>query len=165
MGDFSKFQRAKVYKRLPVVFSRSEVHRLLDNLTGTSWLMASIMYGAGLRIQECISLRVKDIDPHYGTITVHDAKGFKCRVTVFPQRLNEPFKQHLNERKKLFDGICKMKKEERLYQIDCLRSPPMQEQDLHGSIYFRLILSDLIQSAKICAAGIAHHRHYKKNLK
>lgn len=104
LGDFSKFQRAKEYKRLPVVFSRNEIQRLFEHLTGTAWLMASIMYGSGLRIQECSTLRVKDIDPYYGTITVHDAKGFKCRVTVFPNRLNEPFKQYLSERKKMFEN-------------------------------------------------------------
>ena len=85
LGDFSKFQRARAYKRLPVVFSRNEVKRLMEHLTGSAWLMASIMYGSGLRIQECCNLRIKDIDPHYGTLTVHDAKGFKCRVTVFPK--------------------------------------------------------------------------------
>jgi integron integrase len=102
LGDFSTMNRAKEKERLPVVFSRNEIERLFSHLSGTAWIMASIMYGSGLRILECCNLRVKDIDLQYGTVTVHDTKGFKSRVTVFPLKLKDPVKNYLRERQKQF---------------------------------------------------------------
>jgi integron integrase len=81
--------RAKRPERLPVVLTRDEVRRLLSELGGTSWLMASLMYGAGLRLLECVELRVKDVDLAKREIRVRDGKGRKDRVTVIPSRLIE----------------------------------------------------------------------------
>ena len=69
--------RARRPERLPVVLTRPEVHALLSRLTGSVWLMASLMYGAGLRLLECAELRVKDIDIATGEIRVRDGKGAK----------------------------------------------------------------------------------------
>ena len=68
-------QRAKRPSRLPVVFTREEVQAILRNLDGTKWLMASLLYGAGLRLTGCLRLRVKDIDFGYSQIVVRDGKG------------------------------------------------------------------------------------------
>ena len=88
-------QRAKKPQHLPVVFTRAEVKALLARLEGTSWLMASIIYGGGLRLLECLRLRVKDIDFEYGQILIRDAKGQKDRVTILPRALMDPLRTHL----------------------------------------------------------------------
>ncbi len=88
-------QRAKKPSRLPVVFTRSEVKRLLAQLDGTLWLMASLIYGTGMRLMECVRLRVKDVDFHYKQIIIRDAKGQKDRVTMLPESLIEPLRNHL----------------------------------------------------------------------
>lgn len=88
-------QRAKKPSRLPVVFTRTEVKLLLAQLDGTFWLMASMIYGSGMRLMECVRLRVKDVDFHYKQLIIRDAKGQKDRVTMLPESLIEPLRNHL----------------------------------------------------------------------
>lgn len=88
-------ERAKAPKRLPVVLTQSEVQALLTRLAGTHWLMASLLYGAGLRLMECLRLRVKDADLSRKEILVRDGKGFKDRVTMLPSALAAPLSDHL----------------------------------------------------------------------
>ena len=87
--------RAKKPVRLPAVFTREEVMAVLSHLKPTKWLMASLLYGAGLRLNECLRLRVKDLDFAYRQITVRDAKGGRDRVTVLPDTLLQPLQGHL----------------------------------------------------------------------
>ena len=87
--------RAKRPARMPTVLTAAEVHRLLAAMRGTKWLMASLLYGAGLRLRECLKLRVKDIDFGYGQILVRDGKGAKDRVTMLPASVVAPLKAHL----------------------------------------------------------------------
>jgi len=94
--------RAKRPDRLPVVLTREEVAALLSRLRGTPWLMASLLYGCGLRLLECCRLRVKDLDFEMGEITVRDGKGAKDRVTILPARLKEPLRRHLRQVRRLF---------------------------------------------------------------
>jgi integron integrase len=77
------------------VLTREEVAALLSHLSGTKWLMASLLYGSGLRLIECLRLRVKDIDFGNNLILVYEGKGFKDRVTMLPERLKEPLREHL----------------------------------------------------------------------
>ena len=84
--------RAKRSRKLPVVLSRAEVQRLLAQLEGRPWLMAGLLYGAGLRLLEVLRLRVKDVDFERVEITVRDGKGAKDRRTVLPQTLVPPLK-------------------------------------------------------------------------
>jgi integron integrase len=86
---------AKRPTRLPVVMSREEVQSVLEHLSGTWHLMASLLYGSGLRLLECASLRVKDVDFAGGQILVRRAKGHKDRVTLLPQLVVEPLRAHL----------------------------------------------------------------------
>lgn len=95
--------RAKSSKRVPVVLTKNEVRALLSHLNGTSWIMASLLYGAGLRLRECLRLRVKDIDFAYRQITVRDGKGGKDRITLFPQSLIKPLQLHLQRVKALHE--------------------------------------------------------------
>jgi integron integrase len=88
-------QRAKKPQRLPVVLTRQEVRAVLGQLEGTTWLMAALIYGAGLRLLECLRLRVKDIDFGYQHLMIRDAKGQKDRITLLPQNLTDPLRSHL----------------------------------------------------------------------
>ena len=81
--------------RVPTVFTREEMHVVLTHLSGVSHLMASLLYGAGLRLMECVRLRVEDVDFAYQQITVRDGKGAQDRVTMLPQALVAPLQRHL----------------------------------------------------------------------
>lgn len=94
-------ERAKAPKRLPVVLTRAEVQALLTRLSGTHWLMSSLLYGAGLRLMECLRLRVKDVDFSRKEILVRDGKGFKDRVTMLPVALAAPLREHLERVREL----------------------------------------------------------------
>lgn len=87
--------RAKRPARVPTVLNAAEVQRLLAGLDGAKWLMASLLYGAGLRLRECLKLRVKNVDFDYRQIVVRDGKGGKDRVTMLPAAVIEPLKAHL----------------------------------------------------------------------
>jgi integron integrase len=87
--------RASRPKRLPVVLSKAEVHSVLAELDGACWLIASLLYGSGMRLMEAHRLRVKDIVIDRGEIIVRDAKGGKDRVTVLPALIITPLREHL----------------------------------------------------------------------
>lgn len=87
--------RAKRQEHVPVVLSRAEVDRLFSQLEGTHRLMARLLYGTGMRLMECVRLRVKDADFDRGEITVRGGKGAKDRVTVLPASLVAPLRDHL----------------------------------------------------------------------
>jgi len=95
--------RAKRPARTPTVLTRAEVRLILDRLQGPRWIMASLLYGAGLRLRECLKLRVKDIDFGYGQIIVRDGKGAKDRVTMLPAAVIAPLQQHLVRVRMLHD--------------------------------------------------------------
>lgn len=92
VGDFSSFTPAKRSRRLPVVLSMGEVAALLGHMRGMHWLIASLLYGAGLRLEEALSLRVKDIDFDRLIITVRAGKGNKDRTVMLPRPLVEPLR-------------------------------------------------------------------------
>ena len=96
-------ERAKAPKRLPVVLTREEVHGVLVRLSGTHWLIASLLYGAGLRIMEGLRLRVKDVEFSRKEILVRDGKGFKDRVTMLPAALAAPLAEQLKRVKALHE--------------------------------------------------------------
>ena len=93
--------RAKRPVRLPVVLSPAEADALLAQLRGVHLLMAGLLYGAGLRLMECLRLRVKDVDFAYRQVLVRDGKGEKDRVTMLPERLVQPLHSQLGEAKRL----------------------------------------------------------------
>ena len=87
--------RAKRSQHVPTVLSREEVQRLLANMEGRRWLLASLLYGTGMRLMECLRLRVKDVDFARNEITVRDGKGGKDRRTVLPKSLVEPLQREV----------------------------------------------------------------------
>lgn len=93
--------QAKVPKRLPVVLTVSEVQNVLSHLNGTHLLIASLLYGGGMRLMEAVRLRVKDVDFERREILVREGKGFKDRVTMLPETVIAPLQAHLKKVKAL----------------------------------------------------------------
>jgi len=105
LGDdlpwLDELERPRRPRRLPVVLTRNEVRALLERMDGVPRLVASLLYGAGLRLLECMRLRVKNVDFSLGHILVRDAKGAKDRVTLLPYRLRAALEQQLNAAERL----------------------------------------------------------------
>lgn len=96
-GELENVERAKRPKRLPVVFTKEEIKKIIGQLEAYKWIMAQLMYGAGLRVMECVRLRVKDIDFGYRQILVRDGKGQKDHITMLPEIVSSPLKIHLEK--------------------------------------------------------------------
>jgi integron integrase len=96
--------RARRVRRVPTVLSRDEVRRLLAAMHGRPWLLASLLYGSGMRIMECLRLRVKDVDFARNEITVREGKGGKDRRTVLPRSLVEPLQREIERTRILHEG-------------------------------------------------------------
>jgi len=103
IGWLDDVERAKRPARLPVVLTAAEVRAVLAHLEGRHRLMANLLYGAGLRLMECVRLRVKDLDFEYRQITVRDGKGQKDRLTMLPDALAGPLRTHLADVKILHE--------------------------------------------------------------
>ena len=109
MTDFSKFARAKKGKKLPIVLSKEEVSALLQHMTGQNKLIASLLYGAGLRLNEALRLRVKDLDFVRSTLIIKSGKGNKDRVVMLPAILASCLTDQVSEvaaihRQEMSDG-------------------------------------------------------------
>ena len=87
--------KAKRPRRLPTVLTREEAHRVLEQMTGTHALMARLLYGTGMRLTECLQLRVKDVELTRREIIIREGKGAKDRMTMLPASLVEPIREHL----------------------------------------------------------------------
>jgi integron integrase len=96
IGYVNGVVRANRPKRLPTVLTRQEVRSIFGNLDGVEWIMAMLLYGAGLRLMECLQLRVKDVDFSSNEIRVRSGKGDKDRVTMLPDAIKEPLLTHLH---------------------------------------------------------------------
>ena len=97
IGDLGRMERAKKPERLPVVLSKNEVKEVLAGLSGQFRLMGQLLYGCGLRLMECVRLRVKDIDFELNQIIVRDGKGMKDRSTMLPNQLRSLLIDHLEK--------------------------------------------------------------------
>ncbi len=103
LGTIENVERAKRPVRLPVVLTVEEVRAVLGELKGGVWLMAGLLYGSGLRLMECLRLRIKDLDFAMRQIVVRDGKGAKDRITMLPAQLVEPLRTHLSKVKRLHE--------------------------------------------------------------
>lgn len=95
LDRIEEVERARITKHMPVVLSRPEVVAVLQDLSGVAYLAAALMYGSGLRLMECLRLRVKDIDFSYNQVWVRSGKGGNDRVTPLPATLKEPLRKQL----------------------------------------------------------------------
>lgn len=100
LDKIEQVPRARLPHRVPVVLSREEVDRVFAHLDGTMWLVAALLYGAGLRLQECLDLRVKDLDFDRHEVVVRRGKGQKDRRTTLPRAMEERLQRHLQEVKR-----------------------------------------------------------------
>jgi integron integrase len=101
IGRVEHVVRAKQPLRLPVVLSRAEVEAVLSQLTGTMWIVGMLLYGSGLRLEECLELRVKDVDFDRYQIVVRRGKGGKDRTTLLPDAVIAPLRRHLDDVQRL----------------------------------------------------------------
>ena len=104
IDDISEAVRAKGNRRLPVVLSKQEIGRLFEHMSGLYLLMAKIIYGCGLRLRECLQLRIKDIDFERNAVTIRSGKGDKDRETVLPESIKEKLREHLKKARKIFES-------------------------------------------------------------
>lgn len=97
VGWLDNLVRARRPRRYPVVLTRQEVQKGLTHINGSKWIMAVLLYGAGLRLMECLQLRVHDVDLEANQVIVRDGKGFKDRVTMLPGVVKGPLVKHLEQ--------------------------------------------------------------------
>ncbi len=119
--------RAQERKHIPVVLTRDEVHRVIDNLTGIYHLIVSLMYGCGLRMNEALNLRIKDLDFGFDKIYIWDSKSLKDRTVPLPQKLKT----------KLLAQVAEV---ERIHKKDI--------EDGYGTVYMPYALEKKFPSAK-----------------
>ena len=136
IGYIDGVVRAKRPHRLPVVLTRQEVKSILGILNHSDWLMVMLLYGAGLRLTECLQLRVKDIDFTSNQIVVRAGKGDKDRHTMLPTAAKEPLAKHLElmkeqHRHDLEHGMGRV-----LCQTPSIANIPTREKSGGGSGYF-----------------------------
>jgi integron integrase len=103
VDEFIEHVRAKSYRRPPVVMSQTEVQEVLAQMAGTHLLMAQLLYGGGLRLMECVRLRVQDLDFERDLIYLRDAKGGKDRTTIFPASIKAALQGHVVRVKQLHE--------------------------------------------------------------
>ena len=104
LGEFEGLTRARRMRPMPTVLTRDEVRRLLAALEGTPHLMALLLYGGGMRLNECLQLRVKDVDLEQRQVNVRSGKGGKDRLTLLPIVAVAPLRAHLERVKSLFEA-------------------------------------------------------------
>ena len=97
IGDLSQVNRSTRPRNIPVVFTKNEVRAVLQELSGTPWLMASLLYGSGLRLSECLRLRIKDIELERKQLVIRQSKGYKDRVATLPGRLRAHLERRIEE--------------------------------------------------------------------
>jgi len=103
LDNLMDFKRAQKPKKLPIVLTQDEARQVISRLTGEPKLIAQIMYGAGLRISECLRLRVLDLDFNYSQIQVRSGKGRKDRITIMPQTLRKKLRHQLQKVKRIHE--------------------------------------------------------------
>jgi len=107
IGDLGEVIRARRPLRIPVVLTKDEIRKILAQIKGDKWLMACIMYGSGLRLMECLRLRMQDLDLQSSTVTVRDGKGNKDRVTMLPSSIKKPLLEHIKKIRKIHENDVK----------------------------------------------------------
>ncbi len=103
VGELTELVRARKQRRLPVVLTRDEVKAVLAQLDGDAWLIASLLYGGGLRLMECLCLRVLDVDATRGELMVRGGKGDKDRRTVLPSSVTPSLREQLRRARALHE--------------------------------------------------------------
>ncbi|MCL4142846.1 UNVERIFIED_CONTAM: hypothetical protein GTU68_045337 [Idotea baltica] len=103
IGNISQFARAKRPRNLPVFFSKDEIKKIINHLYGEYLLIVKLLYGTGMRLNECLRLRLKDLDFDNNQITVRQSKGFKDRVVVLPESIKEELKLQIEKTSNIYE--------------------------------------------------------------
>jgi integrase len=137
IGWLDGVERAKKPVRVPVVLTKDEIHRIFAHLQGTARLMAGLLYGSGLRLMECVRLRVKDIDFARACIVVRDGKGAKDRVTMLPLNLVAPIGTAPEADQYSARGRLEGRVRKRLSPVRAGRGSPFSVEDATSSLAWR----------------------------
>jgi integron integrase len=116
MGNIGDFIRASSNQRLPEVLSKLEIQQVFSNLSGLHRVMAGLLYGSGLRLMECVRLRVQDVDFDYQQLLIRNGKGMKDRVVPLPQRFENDLRQQIEK-------VRQVHKKDLALNIDCVFLP------------------------------------------
>jgi integron integrase len=156
--------RAKRKRRLPVVLTKPEIKSLFEQMSGLNLLMAKTIYGCGLRLRECMNMRIKDIDFYRMAVTVH-GKGDKDRETVLPESIKDPLKNHI-------ESVRKIYKKDRGNDLPGVRLPNTLERKFPSAgkewAWFWLFPSSSISMDPVSKIVRRHHVHpsnLQKNIK
>lgn len=103
-GWLEDVTRASRKPKLPVVFTKEEARKVIENTEGDVRLIVSLLYGSGLRLSECLGLRIKDVDFGYKSLTIRDSKGEKDRTTILPESLMHVLKNKIKSDKEIHDN-------------------------------------------------------------
>lgn len=136
IGRIEKIERARYTRRLPVVFTQPEARVVLSHLSRISYLICSLLYGSGLRLNEALSLRIKDIEFDYMQIIVRDGKGSKDRVTILPETSFDLLQSQIISVKKLHNNDTANGFGEVTLPGALIRKYPNAGKELYGNIFF-----------------------------
>jgi integron integrase len=155
IDNISEAIRAKRKRRLPVVLTKPEINSLFEQMSGSNLLMAKTIYGCGLRLRECMNLRIKDIDFSRMAVTVH-GKGDKDRETVLPESIKGTLKNHI-------ESVRKVYKEDMANGLPGVRLPNALERKLPNAgkewAWFWLFPSSTISMDPVSKIVRRHHVH------
>lgn len=135
-GWLDEVVRASNRKKLPVVLTKAEALNMIENLSGTMKIIVSLLYGGGLRLNECLRLRIKDIDFAYKSITIRDSKGEKDRTTLLPEKVIPQLTEHCKKVKKLHDEDLKRGRGETVLPYALDRKYPNAAKELGWQYVF-----------------------------
>jgi len=156
LGFVENFTRSTKNPRVPAVFSKDEIKSVLACLDGPHWLMANLMYGSGLRLMECVRLRIMDIDLDRKTLTIYNGKGAKDRATLLPDKLIPHFRKQIEHVEVLMEyGLRK--------GINGIYLPHLSEKRYPNAFrelgWQYLFPSDTLTSDKETGTVRRHHLH------
>ncbi len=150
IGDFSSFKKAKPKTHIPVVFSKAEAKTIISKMQGVPKLIASILYGSGMRLMEALRLRIQDIDLEQDMIIVRNGKGNKDRVTLLPESVKVQLREHIVNRKKIHNNDLKMNRGYTTMPFALSKKYPNADTEFYWQYVFasgRFVKSD---DGKIC---------------
>ena len=158
LGEMNGLNRVQQRKRIPVVMTAKEVSAVLSQMSGSTLLMAQLMYGSGLRVEECCTLRVKDIDFGSSVVNVRNGKGAKDRTTVLPICLQPGLQAHLIRIAQLQPMTEIVARVSRPYQMRLSANTQMHLSLSHGSSCFLLPCVDLGGKVGVLPVGMYRPR-------
>ncbi|NQZ70662.1 MAG: integron integrase [Lentisphaeria bacterium] len=165
LEDIANTVRAKKTRRLPVVLTMKELRLIFDDMSGVPKLIAQLMYSAGLRQVECLSLRVQDFDFDNNSIVVRSGKGNKDRVTIFSKQLVEPMKKQLELVKKIHEEDLKNKVGKSNIPFSLAIKYPDCPYEWHWQYAFPAQYISTDPRSKVLNRHHLHGKHVQKQLK